>query len=298
MKKFYIAIFTILGIIASIILHFGFSQFYSLVSNYANLSKYELSGLPMYFLIMIIVALFFYFYRYFALHKKDGYTKRLYSILIIAFSFLGFVSSILVGTLVYQNLFTRFIFLAYPFIMMLAHLAFLGAGIYYLIISLKEIKNGCEKPQKSGVKHVFYTIGMAFLLMYSLVKMGSLFLLPILYSPYDGFYIIPLYVQFLVPMASIFCYLYYRDFAKNEIKSKFTVISSSVILGLSLITFFYVVFVGKLYYPNIINASSNVIHLERLITIPINFIILYICSIFTAISNLIIVLIKKVKKSK
>lgn len=298
MKARYIVLLTILGVTASIILHFSSTMLYIIVSNYENLTKYELAGLPLFFLSATIITLMIYLYRYLKLGRTNGYTKRLYSILIMVFSALGLASSIFVGTFVYGSLFTRYVFIAYPFIMLLANTCLLVAGIYYLIIANKDIKENPEKPAKSSIKHIFYTIGISILILLAFVRVGSLFLLPMLYSPYDGFYVIPFYVQYLGPIAVLACFLYWRDFAKEENKHKFATISTSIIAGVSLLTLIYMVFVAKLYYPNIINAISNSVFLERLITFPVFFVTLYLISILPAICNLIIMLIRKIKKAK
>ena len=299
MKTRYIVLLTFLGVFASILFHFGSTLLYEVVSNYEALSLIELSGLPMFMFIASLICVIFFLYRALVLKRTNPYTKRFYALLVMIFSALGFISAIAVGVVVYHNLFARFVFIAYPFVMMLANLASLAASIYYFVISNKQIKEEQpEKPARSRVRHVFATMGFTFLILYSFTKLGSLFLLPLLFSPVDGYLAIPFYLQFLVPFAALACFLICRDAIKPELKTKFGLIANCVILAFSIFTFIYMVIVSKYSYPGMVNAVSNSMHLERLITFPINFIVLYILSIILPLIFFIHAFVLKLKNKK
>lgn len=299
MKKRYIVLLTFLGIFAAILFHFGATLLFQVVSNYEALSIIELSGVPMFMFIAAIITVMFYLYRALVLKRNNPYTKKLYAMLIMIFTAVGFVSAILVGVVVYHNLFARYVFIAYPFVMMIANLVSLAASIYYFVIAKKQIKEEQpEKPARSSAKHVFATIGFTFIILYSFVKFGSLFLLPILYSPTDGYLAIPFYIQCLVPLAALVVFLVYRDVLKPENKGKFGIIANSIIFGFSICTFVYMYIVTKYTYPGMINALSNNLHMERLVTFPINFIILYVLSIVLPFIYLIKALVRKIKNRK
>ena len=299
MKKRYIVLLTFLGIFAAVLFHFGATLFYEVVSNYEALTIIELSGLPMFMFMAAIITVMFFLYRALVLKRNNPYIKKRYAMLIMIFTSIGVVSAILVGAVIYHNMFARYVFIAYPFVMMIANLVSLGASIYYFVISNKQIKEEQpEKPARSSARHVFATIGFTFLILYSFVKFGSLFLLPLLYSSSDGYLAIPFYIQCLVPLAALVCFLAYKDVIDEEKRGRFGVISSSVIVGISVCTFVYMVIATKYTYPNMINALSNNLHMERLVTFPINFIVLYVLSIILPLIYLIKALVRKIRNRK
>ena len=299
MKKRYIVLLTVLGVIASVIFHFAATQFFCVVANYEALSLYELAGLPMFMFVASMITIMFFLYRLLALKRDNAYTKRFYALLVLIFSAIGAASSLFVGLGIYKNLFARYVFLGYPFVMLLANVAVLAAAIYYFVANNKVIKlEKPEKPARSKARHVFATMGFTFLIIFSFVNVGSLFLMPMQFSPVDGYLALPLFFQYAVPFAALSCFLIYRDFMPEEKKAKFGLIANCVIFGFSLCTFIYMIVATKVNYPAMINATTNTLFLERLVTFPVSFIFLYGISLVFPAIYLVRTLIRKLIKAK
>ena len=198
---------------------------------------------------------------------------RKYSIVIGCFALVGVVFSILSGTYVYHTFFGDYIFFAYPLIMLIVHAAFLGVSIYVAILSLKVIKKDYpERTWKNSKTYWIREVLMALMLMYALEKFGAFVLLPVYWSSYDSIYTLPLIIQLLVPLF-IFCtYMVDKHWKHNRKLTIWLLVGSLVYTTFS---FTYMLIFAHNNYPIAVNSTSMVLQLERLVTLPLGFIVLY-----------------------
>lgn len=264
----------------SIITFFSFNLLFSFVSNYASLSKTSFAFIPMMmFMCEIYVALFAIF-NYVDLKRKDAYFWRKYSIMMGCFALVGFVFSIVVGTVSYGTFIGDYVFTAYPLIMLIVHTLLLAFSCYIAFISIRIIVK--EKPEKVWKnKHVYRLkeFFIAQLLVFGMEKLGAFVLLPLFWSSYDSIYVLPFIIQLLMPIALFVTYMI--DFHWKH-SMKLNVILYGSILGYSLFSLIYMLIASHNNYPTFVNPLSPILQLERLITSPLGFVIMYLVCVFTS----------------
>lgn len=309
MKKIDMILGLVFVLLTAIIVNYSAYPLWVNVSNYENLLppsgsivgvKTLLSGFPLYMMIAILVSTGFYLYKALVLKQNDAFARKHYSILGIVFGVIGVATSILSGTWIYHTFVGPYMFDAYPLFMLIVHVLFVAMGVYCLVRSLKEIKaNNLKKEHKSSFVHVLFTIGEVGLTLFALGRLGAFLTQPVYWSKYDSIYVLPYIIQLLAPAAILVCYLLNRDFIKNK---KFGLIATISIIGYSILSMIYmIVLVDKCgagtHAANstmYINPLSQIQNPGRLLTGPINETIMYVVSIAIPLSNLIILLVKKI----
>jgi len=269
----------------SVITFFSFNLLFSFVSNYQAISKTSLSWIPMMmFMCEIYVALFAIF-NYVDLKRKDVYFWRKYSIMMGCFALVGLATSIVVGAFVYGTFVGDYVFVAYPLVMLLVHTLLLGLSCYIAFVSIRLIIK--EKPERMWKNKHSYRVkefAIAQLLVFGMEKLGSIVLLPLIWSSYDSVYVIPFYIQLLMPMALFVVYMIDQHWKHSM---KLNVILYGSILAYSLFSLIYMLVASHNNYPTFVNPLSPIMQLERLVTSPIGFVILYLVSVFTSFVLLI-----------
>ena len=286
-------------LMVSVITFFTWNLIFSFVSNYASLSRTSLSPIPMIMFMIEIYVCLFAIYDYIVLKRQDAYFWRKYSLILSGFAAVGFAFSIVCGTFVYHTFVGDYVCFAYPLIMLIVHGLFLAFSCYTAFISIRTIvKEKPEKVWRSTKTYWIREVLIAFLLMFALEKLGAIVLLPTLWSGYDSVYVIPFYIQLLMPLALFIAYMIDRTWKHSR---KLNVILYGSILCYSLFSMVYMVIVSKGNYPNIVNPLSPIMQLERLVTKPFGFIILYAVSIIMSTACLtynVILLVTKKNKVK
>ena len=267
----------VLVLMVSVITFFTWNLIFSFVSNYPALSRTSLSPIPMIMFMIEIYVCLFALYDYIVLKRRDAFFWRKYSLIIAGFALVGFAFAIVCGTFVYHSFVGDYVCFAYPLIMLIVHGLFLGFACYTSVFAFKSIAE--DKPIKSWSNSKTYWIRevlIAFLLMFGLEKLGAIVLLPTLWSGYDSVYVIPFYIQLLMPLALFIAYMIDRTW-KHSIK--LNVILYGSILYYSLFSLIYMMAISEGNYPNVVNPLSPIMQLERLVTKPYGFIILYAVSL-------------------
>lgn len=294
--KYILAVVLVLMI--SVITFFTWNLIFSFVSNYAALSRTSLSPIPMIMFMIEIYVCLFALYDYIVLKRRDAYFWRKYSLIIAGFALVGFIFAIVCGTFVYHSFVGDYVCFAYPLIMLIVHGLFLGFACYTFVFAFKSIAK--DKPVKSWSNSKTYWIRevlIAFLLMFGLEKLGAIVLLPTLWSGYDSVYVIPFYIQLLMPLALFIAYMIDRTWKHSR---KLNVILYGSILCYSLFSLIYMLAISKGNYPNVVNPLSPIMQLERLVTKPYGFIILYAVSLIMSTACLtcnVILLVTSKKKA-
>lgn len=247
------------------------------------------TSLPISFISVIIVIGFFYIIR---LYKRPKTFKKLsknYLILIIVFSALAFVTSILGGLLNYGTLASSYPFKGYHIIAMILSLLILGAAIFGLLYVNKKVQDD-EEQFKVTAKHVFATIGWFLFICLTLNRLGSLFI-SVTFVYWRNFYLtFPFYIYLLVPLALgiIKVLSIFEIFDKKK-----TFISSIVVGGVALALSLYSIIVGS-QNTAFISALSQLMPLERISSMPFEIIIHTVS--YLAVSLILILQNRKFKE--
>ena len=290
---------TLLVLMVAVITFFAWNLIFSVVSNYQSMSVVALSGLPLILFMCVVYILLFATFDYIVLRRHDPYLFRKFSIIIACFSIAGIVCSIIDGTLIYGTFVGDYVFLAYPLFMLIIFALLLGISGYFGFISIRKIIQ--EKPEKPAKISKIYWVRellVAFMLMFALERLGAFVLLPTYFSSYDGAYVIPLYIQLLIPTLCVALYMVDRHWLHSK---KVNIILSSIALGYTVISLVYMLIIANAFkelYPLIVNPLSPIMQLERLITKPIGFIILYGFSLIYPLTQLCINVVKLIKEKK
>lgn len=304
--KFYKQIiFIALAILLAFIINYSSYALWTIISNYESIAPEMLGGFPLYMFIAWVVSFMFYCYRAEVKKLNDDFAKRHYSILGVIFAGLGLIFSILCGTWIYGSFVPTYpiVFMGYPLIMTIVHALLLGVSIWILVKSSLSIKNNNLKcDRKSSVGHVFLTIAYVGMTLFGLGRFGAFLCLPLYWSSQNTVYVLPYYLQLLVPISIVVCSLLYKDFLNKN--KKFGLIATLVIFGVSLLTMTYMIVLEKMCEAEThllnatiyINALSQIQNPGRLLTGPINFEIMYFVCYAFALSNIAIMSIKKFKK--
>ena len=289
----------LLVLMVAVITFYTWNLIFSIVSNYQALTLVSLSGLPLIIFMCVIYALLFATFDYIVLKRHDPYLFRKYSIVVGCFSIVGIVCSIIDGTLIYGTFVGDYVFLAYPLFMLIVFVLLLGISVYFAVISIRKIiqeKN--EKPAKISKLYWLREVLVALMLMFALERLGAFVLLPTYFSSFDGAYVIPFYIQLLVPTLCFVSYMVDRHWLHNK---KVNIILSSIALGYTLMSLTYMLILAnalKEFYPLIVNPLSPILQLERLIKLPIGFIVIYAFSLIYPLTQLCINIVKLIKEKK
>ena len=281
MKKVLRNILAVLVVLMiSVITFFSFNLLFSFVSNYQALSKTSFVWIPMMmFMCEIYVALFALF-NYVDLKRQDAYFWRKYSIMMGCFALVGVASSILVGAYSYGTFVGDYVFTAYPLVMLIVHILLLGFSVASSFISIKYIIK--EKPERTWKNKHTYRIKEFFiaqLLVFGMEKLGAVVLLPMIWSSYDSIYVLPFIIQLLMPIALFITYMIDQHYKHSM---KLNVILYGSILVYSVFSLTYMLIASHNNYPTFANPLSPILQLERLVTSPIGFVIMYLVCVFTS----------------
>ena len=211
------------------------------------------------------------------------------------FALVGLVFSIVAGTYIYHTFVGDYVFVAYPLIMLIVHAILFCSSCYTAFVSIKKIVQ--EKPEKlwsNSFKYKLKTFFVALLLIFGMEKLGSVVLLPLIWSSYDSIYVLPLYIQLLMPMALFVIYMILNHWKSSD---KLSLILYGSVLAYSVFSLLYMIIAAHNSYPTFVNPLSPILQLERLIKIPVGFVILYLVSILVALTHFVKTLIKVTKKS-
>jgi len=284
----------------AVITFFSFNLLFSFVSNYQSISRTSLSFIPMFMFMCEIYTAFFAVFNYIVLKRHDVYFWRKYSLMMLIYSVIGFALAIVCGTYVYHTFVGDYVFTAYPLFMTIVHGALLCASCYVFVKSVVTIVK--EKPEREWKNKNTYWVkefAIANLLIYGLEKFGAILLLPLFWSSYDSVYVIPFFIQLLMPLALFVIYMIDQHWKHDK---KLNIILYGSVLAYSIMSLTYMVIIAHGTYPLIGNPLSPILQFERLIKIPIGFIVLYlVCIVVSYVLftiNLITVIREKKKNKK
>ena len=297
MKTFRYICSILLILIVSVFAFYSFNLVFAVVCNYqSKILPTGIAFIPIFMFMLITVTILIALYYYLIKNRRDSYLVRQYSIILGSFALIGVIFSILAGTYIYHGFLKQYIVYGYPLGMLIIHTLLLAVFVYLAVISCVDIKqNKIEKTYEFEKHHNLQMVGLVALLIYALERLGAFTLLPVYFSSYDGIYVLPYYIQLLVPAFILFVFLMHRN---NVVSKKTSWIMLLVSTLYSVMSLVYIIVISHNNYPLTINPLSAILQFERLVTFPIDTILLYLVSLVLPISLGIRWLIKTIVSKK
>lgn len=285
--------------IGSMVTYFAMNLFWSDVANADNGFNWPLTlaTLPMLMLSLSFVAFAIFLVRY--LGSESQYRLklvRLYSIILASFSLVGLVTAILSGTVVYDSFFAPCPFPGAILVYVIIHGIFLITNIIVLFM-LKQTITEKDIKAKITVKYALYTVLIALLTFIAFDRAGAAFMSP-MYIEWNRLDLTwSFYLSLLFPMAVLFTLMLYRlkHLRLDNYKARTITwgIFSVVCLALCLTTL-----LTGLNNQLFVALVSPAMPVERLATVPVDFIFLYVPTVGISIAEFVISLVKLIKEKK
>lgn len=279
----------VLAIVGSVVGFYASNLFFGDIANVAvGLSRSTiLATFPALMLGAMIVTACLYIVR---LYKRPKTIKRLstvYSFIMIGLAFVGLLTAILAGVLVYGSFTKPHPFPGYLIIAIVLHALVLGAMFYGLFKCIRPMPEDEEKF-KVTVGHVFHTLGLFLLISLAFNRFGALLFLPIYVEPSTLGMTFVLYLFLLVPMAL----LIYKVLDIFELNKKLFIYVVAL-AGVTLVLMVATIILGR-SDTAFISSVSPVMPLERLASMPVELII----HCLTYVGVLAYYLVREIKKLK
>lgn len=284
-RKKELTIIAIVAILGSMACFFGMNLVLSDVANmfYMSLTKDILSSLPMFFIALQFVAFALGLVRYYARPWYKKAQMKVYSIILLAFSVVGIVTSILTRVMIYSSLLVPYPFAFAQVIFLVWHIA-----VFVLcVVSLKKISAMPDdlKKHKKTIWYVLYNIVLCLFIFFSFNRMGAALLMGTYAQVRTLYLTFPLYIMLILPMARLIVAMAFRFGVKKE-STKGLLIYSVVILVVGIACGIYMIKFG-LANTTYLAAVSPAMPIERLITMPIDtYLLVAVAIIFGMLSVL------------
>ena len=292
-KKVAIIEFVALSLIGAFILFYATNAFacslvLNIVYGFAD-AQMIIASLPLFMLGLAFALAAMFILK---LQKYPNSKKQLvkqYSLVLAIYGLIGLITTILTGTVVYGSFVSKYPFPGYIIICLIANIALLVAGLLIRFLFVKKLADDTE-TNKVKVGTVFKALGLGFVTFFALERLGAI-MWTVEYGQARTFYITWIfYVYMLVPMATL-VYLALKYFGKGPKESKFTRIYIMSVIGIHFI-FGVLCFVIGATNPLFVSAVSNAMGLERLASMPVVILLMFIG--YTAF--FIIQIVKGIKK--
>ena len=187
-------------------------------------------------------------------------TKK-YLIIFMAFSVVGIITSILSGVMIYHSFFKPYPIPAYSFTMILVNVIFIAAAIYFFILTIKRMPEDKEKRPFS-LKHVFHTMGISFMVFFSLERFGACLYFPF-YIQWRTIYLSWPFVFTLLAPLSMLIQSYLYIYPKYNKKPLAGLIFAIVNIGVALAAHLAICITGY-FNSKLLSAISPAMAIDRL----------------------------------
>ena len=261
------------ALLGSLFAVLGANMFFSDVGNMGAYGPAGmLSTMPALLFAALFPTLFLYVLRLYLRPKTFKRMTRLYVIIAMALSFLGFLTSILAGVVIYGSFVKPYPFPGYLIIFMILHLLVLGGGVF-VFIKLRKLPED-EERFKVNVKHVFKTLGWFLFISLAIERFG-LFIAAPLYIYWRNFYMtFPFYLFLLVPAflgtLKVLTILGYLEDRKLRLILSIAGVAATVVL-------FVAIAIPGILNTSYVSSVSTAMPLERLASKPLE-ILIHLCS--------------------
>ncbi len=280
------------ALLGSLFAILGANMFFSDIGNMGAYGPVGmLSTMPALLFAALFPTLFLYILRYYLRPKTFKRMTRLYVIIAMALSFVGFLTAILAGVIIYGSFIKPYPFPGYLIVFMVLHALVLGGGVFALI-KLHKLPEDEEKF-KVNVKHVFKTIGWFLFVCLAIERLG-LFIASPTYIYWRNFYMtFPFYLFLLVPSflggVKVLTILGYLESKKLRLILSISGIACTVVL-------FIAIAIPGMLYTSYVSSVSTAMPLERLGSKPMEILIHLLSNL--AVGIILLVQTVKVKKEE
>ena len=294
-KKLSIIVLVCLALVGSFVSFYATNLFMFDVgmklNMFAELSPISTLPLFMIAITLVIGAMFILKLQKYPNSKKQ--LVKIYSLIIAVLAFVGFITSILSGTIIYGSLVAKYPFPGYCLICLIVNALVLIAALLVRFYFVKKLPDDTE-TNKIKVSTVFKALGLQFVIYYAFERFGAVMWSPVYAQARTLYMTWIFYVYLLVPMATGI-YLALNYFGKGAKDSKFTRIYILPVIAVHVIFGALTLVLGATN-TLFVSAVSNAIGLERLASMPI--VILLTIVGYTAFFVVQIVKAIRFKKSK
>ena len=279
---FLLVVFVILGSLATF---FGTNLILSDVSNmfYMTITKDVLSSVPMFVVILEFIFAILCVARCI---EHPNYEKRImrhYTKIIFVVSILGMASTIAAYEICYGDIKAPYPFKYAGVVLVLWHLLCWKTADTWTW-KAKKWEDDPER-QKISVLYVLYNVLLGLFIFYALNRFGAFLMIPtfVQVSTLDKTF--PLYICLILLMVLLVNAFQVR-LGMNAKKAKVSLITSVVVLVVGVLGFAYVMLIG-MKDTRYISAVSPVMPIERLLTKPIDSVLLFSVIIVVSIISVI-----------
>ena len=200
-------------------------------------------------------------------HKKK--MTMTYSVILMVFSILGFITAILTGVMIYHSFVKPYPFPGYVILSMIVHAA--------LFVVALIVRGKCKNMEEDTAKrridlgYVLYSIACVLVIFLAMNRFGAL-MWAVVYVQMSTLYLtFPFYISLLLPMALVLqITLYIFGVYENHLTAD--IVFVVVFLIVNTILAAAVFYLGS-QYTVFISAISPALALERLATMPLDVIV-------------------------
>lgn len=229
-----------------------------------------IASIPGFVLSWDCVLAVIYCIRYFGRGQHKKKMTMTYTVILMAFSVLGFVTSILSGTMIYHSFVKPYPFPGYVILSLIVHAVLFAVAI---VIRSKCKKNMEEDTAKRRIDfgYVLYSIACSVVIFFALNRFGALMWAFVYVQGSTLYLTFPFYISLLLPLALVVqITLYIWGAYDNHLTADIVYVIVFLIANTVLAA---VVFYLGSKYTVFVSAISPALALERLATMPIDVII-------------------------
>lgn len=287
-KKLTIITLIIISVVGSLFTVLGSNMFFSDVANMSATKDGLLVTLPALTFAALFPMAFLYVTRLYLRPKAFRSHTKLYTIIAVAISGVGLLTSLLTPLIYYGSFTKPYPFPGYSIIFMTLHLLVVAGGIYVLLMLKKRPADEVEKFHVNA-GHVFKTIGWYLFIALVFNRFGMFVGSPIYIQwrtfgitwPYYLYLLVPAFVgvvKMLILLGVITCK-----------KAKLILVIATYVCNLALFLPIVIIGIGN---TGFISAVSPAAPLERLASMPVE-ILIHFASMVAVSTILLVQTLKK-----
>lgn len=287
--RFYdIICITVLILAGSLITYFAMNLFWSDIANYAQKFNWPLTiaTYPLFTIALGIVVFTIFIARYLRMEKPYRMrTAKFYLIFLMIISSVGLITTILSMTFVYKNALAACPFPGSLVVYLIVHVAFIifeAIGLY----KVKKVLSEDDIKAKRSIAYIIYSACMGIFTFIAFDRLGAFLISPI-YIEWNRFDLLwPFLLSLIIPAVILVFMVLFRlkIFDKNNHKFCFILWISAFIVSTALMI---TVMIQGRSNPLLVSLISPAMPIERLATLPIDFIIMYAPIVLISLDKII-----------
>ncbi len=239
-----------------------------------------IAGFPGLFFNIIVIAAIFFIYRWYLNPKQTKKYLFVYGIEEAIFGLLGLSFTILSGVLTYGSFIKPYPFAGFHILMTIFFVAVIAIGVLAAFFIRKRVEGKEVITQKLTVKRGFLTAGLSLIYYFALNRFGAFLYSPIYiqWRTFDQTFVF--YLSLLIPLGVIIhAFLYvFKVYDKSKKSSLVGMCISCLAVVLSIALNITTIAIGT-KNPAFISAISPAMPIERLMTLPIDILLIFLSSL-------------------